>query len=128
MSHRVATVSEIPSRPELDGKLRWHPVRHHLGVKAFGTNAYTAERAGDMVVEPHDEDEHEELYVVVSGAARFTVDGETFDARPGTLVLVTPPSHREAYATEPGTTIFVTGGVPGRAFEVSEWEERRLGR
>ena len=126
MSHRVAQVSEIPSHLAVDGRLRWHPVRHHLDVKGFGTNAYTAAEAGDMVVEPHDEDEFEELYVVVTGAARFTVDGETFEARPGTLVLVTPPSQREAYALEPGTTVVVTGAVPGKAYETSEWEERWL--
>ena len=126
MSHRVTQVAEIPGHTVLDGQLRWHPVRHHLDVKGFGTNAYSAAQPGDMVVEPHDEDEFEELYVVVSGAARFTVDGETFEARPGTLVLVTPPSQRAAYAIEPDTTVVVTGGVPGRAYEVSEWEERYL--
>ena len=126
MSHRAVDIGAIPSMPALDGQLQWHPVRHHLDVKGFGTNAYSGAQAGDMVVEPHDEEEFEELYVVVTGAARFTVDGETFEARPGTLVFVTPPSQREAYATEPGTTVLAVGGVPGRAYEVSEWEKRGL--
>jgi len=107
--------------------LDWRPVRHHLGVSAFGTNAYVAPAAGDLVIEPHDEDEFEELYVVVSGAARFTVDGEDIDAPAGTLVFVTPPSERVAYATAPDTIVFVAGAVPGRAFEVSGWEKRWLG-
>ena len=128
MAHRVAAVADIESHPVVDGQLRWHPVRDAFGVRGFGTNAYTAPRPGDMVVEPHDEDADEELYVVVTGAARFTVDGETFDVRPGTLVFVTPPSQREAYALEPDTTVVVTGGVPGRAFEVSEWETSWLAR
>ena len=58
-------------------------MRHHLGITAFGTNAYVGRSAGDLVIEDHDEDEHEELYVVLSGAATFTVDGETFDAPAG---------------------------------------------
>ena len=124
MSLRKAHIDEITAYKAVDGRLRWHPVRHHLDVQAFGTNAYTAKDAGDMVVEPHEEELDEELYVVVTGAARFTVDGETFDAPPGTLVFVTPPSRREAYATEPDTTVFAVGGVPGRAFEVSDWEKR----
>ena len=126
MSHRVTRVDEIPHQLAVEGKLRWHAVRHDFDVKGFGTNAYTALEAGDMVVEPHDEDEFEELYAVLTGAARFTVDGETFEARPGSLVFVTPPSQREAYALEPGTTVLAVGGVPGRAYEVSEWEERWL--
>ena len=121
MSYRKAHVGEVPAVPSPVDGLTWHPVRHHLDVRSFGTNAYTAAAAGDLVVEPHDEDEFEELYVVLSGAARFVVDGDEFDAPAGTLVLVTPPSHREAYALEPGTTILSFGGPP--TFEPSDWEE-----
>jgi quercetin dioxygenase-like cupin family protein len=96
-------------------------------VRSFGTNAYVGAKAGDLVVEPHDEDEFEELYVVLSGAARFTVDDETFDAPQGALVFVTPPSQRVAHATEDDTTILVVGNVPGKAYTVSEWETRWLG-
>ncbi|HEV2814281.1 MAG TPA: cupin domain-containing protein [Solirubrobacteraceae bacterium] len=128
MSHRVAHVGEIPAVAAPVEGLTWHPVRHTLDIQSFGTNAYTAAAAGDLLVEPHDEDEFEELYVVLAGAARFTVDGETFDASAGALVLVTPPSHRVAHATEPGAAILAVGAVPGRAFAVSGWEERWLGR
>ena len=124
MSHRVARVGDVPVwRAPVEG-LEWHPVRHHLGIRAFGTNGYVGRAPGDLVIEPHDEDEPEELYVVLHGAARFTVDGESFDAPAGTLVLVTPPSHRVAYALEPDTTVLAVGGTPGEAFAVSDWEER----
>jgi hypothetical protein len=128
MSVRVTRVEDVPAVPSDVEGLEWHPVRHHLGVRAFGTNAYTAPRAGDLVVEDHDEDEHEELYVVLTGAARFVVDGEALDAPAGTLVLVTPPSRRVAHATADATTILVVGGAPGQAFTVSPWETRWLER
>ena len=124
MSVRITRVADVPALPSDVEGLEWHPVRHHLGIRAFGTNGYAGHRAGDLVIEPHDEDEHEELYVVLTGAARFVVDGETLDAPTGALVLVTPPSQRVAHALEDGTTVLVVGGTPGRAFEVSEWEER----
>lgn len=127
MSFRVARPEEIAPHEAPVAGLTWHPVRHHLGIEAFGCNAYTAEQPGALVVEPHDEDADQELYVVLAGAARFTVDGESFDARQGTLVLVTPPSHREAVSTEPGTIVLAVGAAPGRAFEVSEWERRWRG-
>jgi mannose-6-phosphate isomerase-like protein (cupin superfamily) len=124
MSLRVASIADVPAVPAPVEGLEWHPVRHHLGIRAFGTNGYVGRSAGDLVIEPHDEDEHEELYVVLHGAARFTVDGETVDAPAGTLLLVTPPSQRVAHALEDGTTVLVVGGTPGRPFAVSDWEER----
>ena len=128
MSVRTAHITrDTPHVPtDLVDGLRWHAVRHHLDIAAFGANAYVGEQAGDLVIEPHDEDADEELYVVVSGAARFEVDGETIEAPHGTLVLVTPPSHRVAHATEPGTVVLAIGSVPGKAFEPSEFELREL--
>lgn len=127
MSAKVTTIDEIPAAPNPVDGLEWRPVRAHLGVTAFGTNAYVGRQPGDLVIEEHDEDEDEELYVVLSGAARFVVDGETIDAPAGTLVLVTPPSMRVAHATAPDTAIVVVGAAPGKVFEVSEWETRYLG-
>jgi tetratricopeptide (TPR) repeat protein len=65
---------------------------------------------------------HEELYVVASGRARFTVDGDELDAPRGTFVFVEPESKRGAIAEEDGTTVLVFGGTPGEAFKVSPWE------
>jgi Cupin domain/Tetratricopeptide repeat len=102
-------------------------VRRPLGVSAFGINAYRAD-AGEQLIEPHDETGsgaggHEELYVVVSGRATFTVDGEEIDAPPGTLVFVPErESRRQAVALEAGTTAFVVGGKAGAAGPVSPWE------
>jgi tetratricopeptide (TPR) repeat protein len=106
----------------------WHPIRRRLGVRAFGVNAYTAEQPGGLVIEEHDEATagaggHEELYVVVSGRATFTIDGETRDAPAGTLVFLRDPAlKRSAVAEEEGTVVLAIGGEPGRAYEVSPWE------
>ena len=88
-------------------------------------NAYTAERAGDRVVEEHAEtrNRHEELYVVVSGRATFTVAGQEIDAPAGTLVfLPDPEARRGAKAVEAGTTVLALGARPGVAHEPSAWE------
>jgi mannose-6-phosphate isomerase-like protein (cupin superfamily) len=116
---------ELPALPE---HLRWATVRHHLGISAFGVNAWTADEAGKEIIEEHDElgrraGKHEELYVVVKGAATFTVDGETVEAQAGTFVFVRDPAaKRKAVATEGETTVLVIGGRPGKAFEPSQWE------
>jgi mannose-6-phosphate isomerase-like protein (cupin superfamily) len=106
------------------GTLTWHPVRAHLGVRAFGCNAYSARRVGDDVVEPHTESpeyDHQELYFVARGRATFTLDGETVDAPEGTYVFVPDTAtHRHAVAAEPDTTVLSFGGPP--TFAPSAWE------
>jgi tetratricopeptide (TPR) repeat protein len=124
----ITRFDELDSIPVAEG-LVWHPVRRRLGIRAFGTNAYTAERVGDQVVEEHDETKagepggHEELYVVVRGRATFTLDGEPVDAPAGTLVFIRDPKvRRVAIAEEEGTLVLAVGGEAGRPYEVSAWE------
>jgi len=123
MRYAVAQIDEIEAVPG-PGTLRWHPVRAHFDVRAFGCNAYTAAAAGDDVVEPHDEagdPGHEELYFVHTGRARFRLDGEEIEVGPGTYIFVGDPGvHRHAVALEAGTTVLAFGAPP--TFEPSGWE------
>ena len=118
---------ELESIPLFAG-LVWHPIRRPLGVRAFGINAYTVEAAGQTVVEEHDEagggaGGHEELYVVISGSATFTIGGESLAAPAGSLVFISDPSlRRQAVADEAGTLVLAIGGSPGEPFGVSAWE------
>lgn len=43
-TYRVAHLDDIEAVPG-PGTLTWRPVRASLGIRAFGTNAYTAEEA-----------------------------------------------------------------------------------
>ena len=125
--YRTAHFSELPALASDLVEAEWKPVRHHFGISAFGTNAYVARREGELLIEEHAEGEggHEELYVVLDGNARFTVDGESFDAVAGTLVFVPPLLVRTAVASAAGTAVLAVGAIPGRAFEVSRWEASR---
>jgi tetratricopeptide (TPR) repeat protein len=121
--YRVARLEEIDELD--DGREPWRPVRHHLGITAFGVNTWTAAEAGYRIINEHDEDEpdgNEELYVVLEGRAIFELDGERHDAPAGTMVFVRPGTKRTAFAEEPGTTIVAVGGVAGEAYEPSGWE------
>jgi hypothetical protein len=119
---QVIALDDIEALPG-PGTLRWLPVRHTLGIRAFGCNAYVAAEAGDDVVEPHTESplDQEELYFVARGAATFTIDGETHEAPSGTYVFIPDPaSRRHAVAREAGTTVLSFGGPP--TFSPSAWE------
>jgi len=118
----VANVGEIEGFDYREDT-RMHPVRHHFSISAFGVNGWTAENAGDRLVPSHEEDPgSEELYVVVSGRARFEVDGDTVDAPAGTLVFCAPEANRTAFAEESGTTVLAVGSTVGQAYEPSGWE------
>ena len=114
-------------------RARWFPIRIELDINAFGVNAWRATKPGQELIEDHDEvggsaGGHEELYVVLSGRATFTVDGETVDAPAGKLVFVGDPAvKRSAKAEEAGTTILVAGGERGKPFSVSPWERHSAG-
>lgn len=125
---RLANVSDVVAPGAVDpGESDWHAVRIHFGIGSFGIGAYTAEAAGDVLTSEHDESDtrHEELFYVGSGRARFTVDGESVEADAGTFLYVRDPTlRREAIALEPGTTLLAIGGEPGKAFEVSPFEQK----
>jgi hypothetical protein len=127
---RSARIDDVPGERWGEG-LEWRPVRHHLGIGAFGAGTWHG-TAGAELIEEHTEldentDGHEELYLVVSGHATFTVASETIDAPAGTLVAITDPAlRRRAVAAADGTTILAVGAPRGRPYEVSPWERRRV--
>jgi hypothetical protein len=123
----MVRIEDIDPIAVVGGRLQWRPVRRTLGIGAFGINAYTADE-GELVVEEHDETgagagHHEEVYVVVTGRATFTVAGESFDAPAGTLVFLDDPKERRAaQAVEDGTTVLAIGGTRDKPFRASPWE------
>ena len=102
------------------------PVRHALGFRAVGVNAWKADTGGQLIP-PHEEDSGmEELYAVVRGRARFTVGEEEAEAPAGTLVFAPSGVFRTAAAVEDGTIVYVMGGAAGEAFNVGGWDSFAL--
>jgi hypothetical protein len=108
-----------------DAGASYRPIRHHLGITAFGVTAWTGHAAGDVVINEHDEDDptaDQELFLVLRGHAAFDVEGDRVDAPAGTLVFAPPNTKRKAFAIEDDTTVLVVEGTPGRAFAARGWE------
>ena len=125
MSYSVTNFSELESFPVGKRGLIWHPIRSKLGIRPFGMNSYTSAEVGGEIVEDHSEETygHEEVYIVVSGHATFTLSGEEVDAPAGTIVhLPDPTVQRSAVALEPETRVLAVGGKPGEAYLPSAWE------
>src|SRR3954447_17463720 len=125
---KAVALDEVESVPWRGRELMWHPLRAALGARIVGMAAFTADRAGQEVVEGHTETEdgrgHEEVYVVLRGRATFTLDGEELDAPAGTFVLVEPAVHRRAVAAEPDTAMLALGGSPDFVPGAGEWIDR----
>jgi quercetin dioxygenase-like cupin family protein len=120
-AYEVAHLDDLDRYPLDDEGLLWRPVRRRLGITAFGTNAFTAEKGTERVVEEHyEKDGHEELYFVASGRATFVLGDEEIDAPAGTFVHAEPGTKRGAVATEPNTTVLAIGAKPGVPHEISK--------
>jgi tetratricopeptide (TPR) repeat protein len=123
---RSLRLDEIDPIPVVHGTLLWRPIRRTLDIGAFGINAYVAPEAGVDVVEEHTESAlgHEEVYIVLTGRATFTLGGDELDAPAGTVVFIRDPAvKRHARADEPGTQVLAVGGRRGEGFEPSPWED-----
>ena len=116
--YAVSTLDGMPDVPTLTdpGDPAWKPIQHHLGLTAFGINAFIAKAAGDTIAPPHDEADfdQEEVYVVTAGHARVTVGDDEVDAPAGTVVAVRDPAlTRSVVAVDAGTTVLAVGCAPG---------------
>jgi hypothetical protein len=106
---------------DIERRGRSVPVREHLGIHAFGVNAFTPREDGTLINE-HDEagSKQEELYIVLDGEATFEIDGETVDAPAGTFLFVRPESRRQATGTG---TVLAVGAPAGAPYQGIDWGE-----
>jgi len=126
----VRRLDELPLVPTDDpGDFDWYPVQHHLRLGAFGVNAFGGDD-GTVLVAEHDEREsnQEELYVVVEGTVRFTLDGKELDTPSLAFIAVPDPAvTRAAVAREDGTLLLAVGAPRGSGFATT-WDEANLGQ
>jgi hypothetical protein len=122
-AYAVAHMEEIDEFT--DGHCLCRPVRHHLGISAFGATVWTARSSGDTIIEEHDEGDptsDQELFLVLRGHAVFELEGDRVDAPAGTFVFAPPGMKRRALAEEAGTAILLVEGTPGEAYQARGWE------
>jgi tetratricopeptide (TPR) repeat protein len=118
--YEILSLDAVEAVPHRGSRLI--PVRHVLGFRPAGVNAWIADSGGQLIP-PHEEDSgNEELYAVVRGRAKFTVGEEEADAPTGTLVSVPAEVFRTAVAAEDGTIVFAVGGTVGKAFDAGGWD------
>jgi hypothetical protein len=126
----VRRLEDVPLVPTDDpDDFDWYPLQHHFRIGAFGINAFGGD-AGIALVAEHDERKagHEELYLVVRGTARFTLEGESVDVPAVSVVAVPETSvRRGATAIEDGTIVVAVGAPAGSGF-ASTWRKAHFER
>jgi quercetin dioxygenase-like cupin family protein len=117
----LAEVERYPD-PRHDGPVLL-PLRYLLDVRAFGANAWTGPVGQQAVPRHREASGDEELYVVVTGRATFTVGDESIEAPAGTLVYVPDGVVREAVVEETDTIVLAVGATRGKAYAARGWDE-----
>ena len=125
--YAIRGLEEVPQIPPDDeDDFQWYPLQHHFGLTAFGVNVYIATSDGGDLLAAHSETEsnQEELYLVTSGTATFTIEGEETDVPAVSVVAVPDPTVvRGAVAKTAGTTVVAIGGERKDRFETS-WQPK----
>lgn len=87
-----------------------HFLRDALDCENLGVTVLEADEGWEGMEHDHDEQDHEEVYVLLEGEGTFTVDGETFTIEAGDAVRVDPDSSRQmSFSRE---SLMVIAGAP----------------
>jgi mannose-6-phosphate isomerase-like protein (cupin superfamily) len=98
--------------------------RAELGVTSFGCQVIRLPADyGDYPEHDHDHDGQEEVYLALSGSGHIEIEGERIDLTPDMLVRVGAGTKRKVYAGPDGLQMLALGGVPGKAYAISEFSE-----
>lgn len=115
----VKSIDEIEpyAGPHAIEGIRFRPVRQALGVSSWGMNV--------LELDPHCEghpdhdhasDNHEEVYVVLSGSAVLLAQGEERVVSRGDLVRVSAQVKRKFVTRDEGVVLLALGGTPGKPY------------
>ncbi|MFB6075177.1 MAG: cupin domain-containing protein [Haloarculaceae archaeon] len=105
MSHTRVNYEDVDAVAEAMHFLRDPLDAEQVGVTVLDTD-------GEWEGKPHDhaEDDHEEVYLLVDGAATVTVEGEAVALESGDAVRIDPEATRQIETDEASTLVLV--GAP----------------
>jgi uncharacterized cupin superfamily protein len=109
-------------RDDFERTGKWSLARRSLGLRSFGMNVVDLQ-PGEQIPE-HDETgrDQEEVFIVLSGAPSFVVDGEELQASPGTFIRLDPePTRTIVNNSDQPASILLTSAPRTSGYDPMEW-------
>lgn len=110
MGYRIAHKTDVGSLIDEEWGGMWM-LRGPLECEHLGVSIIELEPGGKGMRHDHAEDGHEEVYVVVEGAASIAVDGESVPLSQGDAARLAPDVTRQVRAGDDGA-VMVLAGAP----------------
>ena len=96
-------------------------VRAELGVTSFGLQVIEMPPNIDQYPEhDHAHDGQEEVFGVLRGSGKITIDEDEVALEPDVFVRVAPEATRKIYSGPEGLKLIALGGTPGKAYEIPD--------
>jgi len=84
-------------------------LREALDTQAVGLTVVDCDPGWEGPEHDHAEGDHEEVYLLLSGAASVTVDGETVDLDPGDAICIDPDETRQLHNGDTASRLVLAG-------------------
>lgn len=84
-------------------------VRAELGVRTFGINQFELPPNTSGYEHSETESNQDEVYIIIGGNGRMTVDGDEIELKPGRFVHVTAEETRNLHSGPEGLTWIAVG-------------------
>ncbi|WP_198665677.1 MULTISPECIES: cupin domain-containing protein [Haloprofundus] len=86
-----------------------HFLRDALDADNLGVTVLDCEAGWSGMEHDHGEEDHEEIYLLVHGAATVTVDGVDVSLEPGDAVRIPPDATRQINVGDEDSTLVLAG-------------------
>jgi uncharacterized cupin superfamily protein len=112
----------IVHRNDFEQSGRWSLARRSLGLRSFGMNLVEIDPGGRIPEHDEVERDHEEVFIVLSGAAAVVIDGTEHPAPAGTFARLDPEPTRTVVNTgEEPVTLLIVSAPRSSGYEPLDW-------
>lgn len=95
--------------------------RAELGVESFGMQVIELPPGYEKYPEhDHAHDGQEEVFVALRGSGEIEIAGERYPLDSDHMARVAPETKRKVWPGDDGLRMLVIGGIPGKAYEISD--------
>lgn len=124
MSFRVLAAEDAFWRPSNQTRVDNTDLAKQLGAETLGARLWRL--APGQAITRHRHHQTVELYVVLEGTGRMTVDGETLTLGPLSAVLVEPQTLRQPFNDTEASQLWLVVGAPPEAANTLEMTPEQI--